>query len=63
MDEKKKKELLEGLEEYYAKRTDLKIDKCTPQKTVVINGLTHIVVDCTIDEWTKSCYQNLNAKR
>ena len=54
MDEKMKKELLEGLDEYYAKRTDLLKESNTPQKTVEINGITHIVVDCTAEEWIKS---------
>lgn len=54
MDEKMKKELLEGLDEYYAKRTDLLKESNTPQKTVEINGITHIVVDCTAEEWIQS---------
>lgn len=54
MDEKTKKELLEGLDEYYAQRKDLMIDKNLPQKTIVINGLTYIRVDCTAKEWIKS---------
>ena len=53
MDEETKKELLEGLDEYYAQRTDLLTDSNLPQKTIVINGFTHIVVDSTIDEWAK----------
>ena len=54
MDEKKKKELLEGLDEYYAKRRNLDTEINASQKTVEINGFTHIVVDSTIDEWAKS---------
>ena len=54
MDENKKKELLKGLDEYYTKRTDLLTESSTSQKTVEINGFTHIVVDSTVDEWAKS---------
>lgn len=54
MDEEKKKELLKGLDEYYAKRTDLFSESDTSQKTVEINGLTYIQVDCTAEEWIES---------
>ena len=54
MDEEKKEKLLKGLDEYYAMRTDLQTENSSPQKTVVINGLTYIVVDCKAEEWIKS---------
>ena len=54
MDKETKKELLEGLDEYYSQRTDLLADNNLPQKTIVINGLIHIQVDCTAEEWIKS---------
>ena len=54
MDEETKKELLEGLDEYYAQRTDLLTGNDLPQKTIVINGLIHIQVNCTAEEWIKS---------
>lgn len=54
MDEELKRELLEGLDEYYAQRTDLLAESNTPQKTMEINGLTYIQVDCTAEEWIKS---------
>ena len=54
MDSKKKKELLKGLDEYYAKRTDLLTECDSLQETIEINGFTHIVVNTTIDEWAKS---------
>lgn len=50
MDEELKRELLEGLDEYYAQRTDLLTESNTPQKTMEINGLTYIQVDCTAEE-------------
>ena len=54
MDEELKIELLEGLDECYAQRTDLLTESNTPQKTMEINGLTYIQVDCTAEEWIKS---------
>ena len=54
MDEELKRELLEGLDEYYAQRTDLLTESNTPQKTMEINGLTYIQADCTAEEWIKS---------
>lgn len=54
MDENKKKELLKGLDEYYANRTDLLTETNTPQNTVEINGLTYIQIDYTAEEWIKS---------
>ena len=54
MDEQMKKRLFIGLDEYYAHRTDLMAENNTPQKTVEINGITHIVVDCTAEEWIQS---------
>ena len=38
MDEELKRELLEGLDEYYAQRTDLLTESNTPQKTMEIRG-------------------------
>ena len=54
MDEETKKELLEGLDEYYAQRTDLLTGNDLAQKTIVINGLIHIQVNCKAEEWIKS---------
>ena len=53
MDEETKNKLLEGLDEYYAQRTDVLAGNDLPQKTIVINGFTHMLVDSTIDEWAK----------
>lgn len=51
MDNETKAKLLKGLDEYYAKRTDL-LKK--PEKTIEINGLIYTVVDCTAEEWIES---------
>ena len=54
MDEETKNKLLEGLDEYYAQRTDVLTGNDLLQKTIKINGLIHIQVDCTAEEWIKS---------
>ena len=47
-------ELLKGLDEYYSNRKDVLNEQSQNQKTIVINGITHIAVDSTIEEWAKS---------
>ena len=54
MDKKRKQELLKGLNEYYANHRELLRESDTQENTVEINGLTHIQVDCSADEWIKS---------
>ena len=46
--------LLAGLDEYYSNRKELLCEGNQPQKTIVINGITHIAVDSTIEKWAKS---------
>ena len=53
MTELEKVKLLEGLDDYYASRTDLR-DGCNyEERTKVINGLTYVVVNMSTDEWAK----------
>lgn len=49
-----KQELLKGLNEYYANHRELLIESQTIENTVEINGLTHIQVDSSAEEWIKS---------
>ena len=54
MDKKQKQELLKGLNEYYANYRELLRESDIQENTVEINGLTHIQVDCSAEEWIKS---------
>ena len=47
-------ELLKGLDEYYSNRKDVLNEQSQNQKTIVINGITHIAVDATIEVLAKS---------
>ena len=53
MTEYEKEQLLAGVDEYYASRTDLQNDGNSNEKTEVINGLTYVVVDMSTEEWAK----------
>lgn len=53
MTEYEKEQLLAGLDEYYASRTDLQNDGNSNERTKVINGLTYVVVNMSTEEWAK----------
>ena len=46
-------DILNGLDEYYSKRRDLLVEQKQPQRTIEINGIVHIAIDSTIEEWAK----------
>ena len=46
-------DILQGLDEYYSKRKDLQVEQNQPQRTIEINGIIHIAIDSTIEEWAK----------
>lgn len=54
MNKKRKLELLKEQNEYYANHKELLKESNTLENTIEINGLTHIQVDCSADEWIKS---------
>ena len=54
MNKKPEQELLKGLDEYYANHKELLRESNAPETTLEINGLTHILVDCSAEEWIKS---------
>ena len=51
MNKKQRQELLKGLDEYYANHKELLKESNTLENTIEINGLTHIQVDCSAEEW------------
>ena len=54
MNNKQRQELLKGLDEYYTNHKELLKESFSQENTVEINGLTHIQVDCSAEEWVKS---------
>jgi len=53
MTEYEKAQLLEGLDEYYASRTDLQDIGNSDERTKVINGVTYVAVNMSTEEWAK----------
>jgi len=50
MTELEKVKLLEGLDDYYASRTDLRDGGNYDERTKVINGLTYVAVNMSTEE-------------
>ena len=53
MTELEKVKLLEGLDDYYASRTDVRDGGNSDERTKVINGLTYVAVNMSTEEWAK----------
>lgn len=53
MTELEKVKLLEGLDDYYVSRTDLRDGGNYDERTKVINGLTYVAVNMSTEEWAK----------